>query len=111
VILCFLDPDPSRASLLHIHRIKRLSPQTRVGVVIWDHPTDQQATRNLPPRPQPAKTAEALAIGADFVATTFATATGGALSTAQASALPDLPLSTKAHTRIGSPVRPEPAAN
>ncbi|MBC7738758.1 MAG: AI-2E family transporter, partial [Candidatus Saccharibacteria bacterium] len=35
VILCFLDDTPSRASLLHIRRIKRLAPQTRVGVVIW----------------------------------------------------------------------------
>ena len=68
VILCFLDPTPSRASLLHIRRIKRLSPQTRVGVVIWDNVDRADA----PPRLLPAKTAEALAIGADFVATSFA---------------------------------------
>jgi predicted PurR-regulated permease PerM len=35
MILCFLDPSPTKASLLHIRRIKRSAPHIRVGVVIW----------------------------------------------------------------------------
>ena len=38
VILNFLDAAPSRASLLHVRRIKRAAPHLRVGVVIWQMP-------------------------------------------------------------------------
>ncbi len=91
VILAFLDPQPSRASLLHIRRIKRAAPDVRVGVVIWQMPKDLDETsdtswRALPP--SPAKLAEAEDIGADFVATDLETALKGAFSDAPVRALP-----------------------
>jgi len=91
VILCFLDPNPSRASLLHIRRIKRLAPQTRVGVVIWALPRSLDDAESILPHRQdvqPAKIDEALAIGADFVATTFEAALEEAFATKTATALP-----------------------
>lgn len=91
VILCFLDPNPSRASLLHIRRIKRLAPHTRVGVVIWALPRSLDDAESILPHRQevqPAKIDEALAIGADFVATTFEAALEEAFATKTATALP-----------------------
>ena len=38
VIISYLDPAPSRASFLHIRRIKQAAPHLRVGVVIWQMP-------------------------------------------------------------------------
>jgi hypothetical protein len=32
LVLCLLDPSPSRASLLQVRRLKRLAPDLRVGV-------------------------------------------------------------------------------
>jgi hypothetical protein len=72
VILCFLDPSPSRASLLHVRRIKRLMPQLRVGVVLWEVPADIRAASQGLRRVaavEPAKLAEAIEIGADFAVT------------------------------------------
>ena len=91
VILCFLDPSPSRASLLHIRRIKRLSPDVRVGIVVWDLPkaltdTDEPVQRLAGVDADRLK--EALGIGADFVATTFDAAVTEAFSTAPATKLP-----------------------
>ncbi|GHC54637.1 AI-2E family transporter [Neogemmobacter tilapiae] len=65
VVLCFLDPAPSRASLLHIRRIKRSHPGLRVGVMIWGVPEglDKNGIRS----PVEAKLAEAGSLGADFV--------------------------------------------
>jgi predicted PurR-regulated permease PerM len=65
VMLCFLDPAPSRASLLHIRRIKRVHPDLRVGVMIWGLPEglDKEGIRS----PVEAKLAEAGSLGADFV--------------------------------------------
>ncbi|MBC7478269.1 MAG: hypothetical protein H7317_09285, partial [Pseudorhodobacter sp.] len=91
VILCFLDSNPSRASLLHIRRIKRLAPQTRVGVVIWELSRSLDAAESILPHRQeiqPAKIEEALAIGADFVATTFEGALEEAFAVKAATALP-----------------------
>jgi len=91
VILCFLDPNPSRASLLHIRRIKRLAPNTRVGVVIWALPRSLDDAESILPHRQevqPAKIDEALAIGADFVATTFEAALEEAFAAKAATALP-----------------------
>ncbi len=72
VVMCFLDPAPSRASLLHIRRLKRAMPHLRVGVVIWQMPEtaagngeDQVLLKSV----QPAKLSEAEEIGADFAAT------------------------------------------
>lgn len=88
VILCFVDANPSRASLLHIRRIKRLSVKTRVGVVIWEHPVGQQNSRDLPSRVLPTKSAEAMGIGADFVATSIAEAIEQVFSGQPATPLP-----------------------
>ena len=68
VILSFLDVAPSRASLLHIRRLKRAAPRMRVGLAVWqavgaDAPTVSER------RVSEAKMAEILAIGADFCAT------------------------------------------
>ena len=83
VILCFLDPYPSRASLLHIRRIKRLNPGLRVGVVLWDMPSDlrgaSQGGRQIAAVP-PEKLAEAVEIGADFAVTTLKDACSAALA-------------------------------
>lgn len=67
VVLHFLDVAPSRASLLHVRRLKRAAPKLRVGVVIWQPmaeagtPSPRQVTEH--------KKAEALEVGADFCAT------------------------------------------
>ena len=42
IILSFVDPSPSRTSLLHIRRIKQAAPHLRVGVAIWEMPADTQ---------------------------------------------------------------------
>ncbi len=91
VILCFLDASPSRASLLHIRRIKRLVPETRVGVVIWALSQDVAAVETATPLRtsiEPAKIAEAMAIGADFVVTSFEAALEEAFDVKPATALP-----------------------
>ena len=119
VILCFLDPSPSHASLLNIRRIKRLSPLTRVGVVIWDQPPNQLQIDGVAPRRaalDSAKTSEAIAIGADFVATSFEEALEQAFETNPATPLPAPPLpatplsatpllgkATKGITRVNRP--------
>lgn len=64
VILCFLDPAVSRASLLHIRRIKRANPALRVGVVIWAMP---ESLSEGPQWKPDAKLREAEQLGADFV--------------------------------------------
>ncbi len=72
LVLCFLDPSPSRASLLHIRRIKRAAPEVRVGVVIWQMPKDLESGVDLSRRMlsvAPDKLKEAEEIGADFVLT------------------------------------------
>lgn len=70
IILNFLDVAPSRASLLHIRRLKRASPGMRVGLAIWQSTTD---SHGLEPsrRVSEAKVAEVMAIGADFCASTL----------------------------------------
>jgi hypothetical protein len=69
VVLHFLDVSPSRASLLHIRRLKRAAPLVRVGVVLWQ-PTATQDTR-APRLVSDSKKAEAMEIGADFCATSL----------------------------------------
>ena len=91
VILCFLDESPSRASLLHIRRIKRLKPHTRVGVAIWALAPEVMALETgLPSRTviDPAKIDEALGIGADFVVSSFETAQEEAFANKPAVPLP-----------------------
>ncbi|WP_054008195.1 AI-2E family transporter [Cypionkella psychrotolerans] len=69
LLLCYLDPRPARASLLHIRRIKRAAPHLRVGVVILQMPADladsASGLRHLN-AVSPAKLVEAEDIGADF---------------------------------------------
>lgn len=81
LVLSFLDPSPSRASLLHIRRIKRAVPHLRVGVVIWQMPAGVEdgtdAARRMAPVPE-AKLQEALDIGADFAVTGIEAAYGAA---------------------------------
>jgi hypothetical protein len=76
LVLCFLDPSPSRASLLHVRRLKRAYPNVRIGVLIWAMPhSAEEATRSrqVPvEQPYPDKLAEAKELGADFTATTVA---------------------------------------
>jgi predicted PurR-regulated permease PerM len=75
LILCFLDPSPSRASLLHVRRLKRAFPKVQIGVLIWAMPhsaIEATRSRQLPvEQPYPTKLAEAKALGADFTATTL----------------------------------------
>ena len=83
LVLTFLDPGPSRASLLHIRRIKRAIPSVRVGVVIWQMPKGLEGETDLTRRilpVAPEKLAEAEEIGADFVVTDLDGAFRGAFS-------------------------------
>ena len=68
VILSFLDVAPSRASLLHIRRLKRASPRMRVGLAIWQS-TGADSAAPSERRVSEAKLAEIMEIGADFCAT------------------------------------------
>lgn len=85
IVLNFLDPNPARASLLIVRRIKRELPGIRVGAVIWEVPgksrtpnrTDTSAKRMLEE------------IGADFVATTMDEAMALAFAVATAKPLPE----------------------
>lgn len=97
LILCFLDPAPSRASLLHIRRLKRLRPDLRVGVAIWSMPAGLEADPSRARRTgivDPAKLAEAQAIGADFAVTTLIDAIEAGLAD-----LPGIPLPKATATR------------
>ncbi len=85
VILAFLDPSPTRASLLHIRRIKKTNPQLRVGVVIWQMP--EGLASDLPPVAD-GKIREAEEIGADFVATDGKGAMAAAFRADEARPLP-----------------------
>jgi predicted PurR-regulated permease PerM len=74
LILNFLDPKPTRASLLIVRRIKRALPGLRVGVVVWQMPG---ALKPVEDGARPAVDAGAsalrdvLEIGADFAVTTI----------------------------------------
>ena len=72
LVLSFLDPNPSRASLLIVRRLKRASPGLRVGVVIWQMPDTSPELPDMPrARVQTlaATLRELETIGADFVTT------------------------------------------
>jgi predicted PurR-regulated permease PerM len=68
IMLCFLDPEPSRASLLRLRRLRRVAPEVSIGVVIWSMPDDLNAAEadGGLPSPSTAKFDEARALGADF---------------------------------------------
>ncbi len=83
LILNFLDPSPSRASLLHIKRLKRTAPALRIGVVIWAMPSDKSIGYDSAAGPfvvSPQKLVEASDIGADFAVTDMIGALAGAFS-------------------------------
>lgn len=67
IILSFLDTAPSRASLLHIPRLKRAAPQKRIGLILWQSSGDAAANQ-LTRRVSSDKLAEIIEIGADFCA-------------------------------------------
>jgi predicted PurR-regulated permease PerM len=74
LVLNFLDPNPARASLLIVRRIKRALPEVRVGVVLWQMPVALVKAPNVPHALAPAGTTvvrDAENIGADFVATSM----------------------------------------
>ena len=91
IILTFLDANPSRASLLHVRRIKMAAPHLRVGVLICDM---QHSTALAPDlstvtlRVEDAVLADAMAIGADFAVKSLEDAVKGALVTAPPKPLP-----------------------
>lgn len=99
VVLSFLDPAPTRASLLHARRLKRAYPDLRVGVVIWDMPDALLGEGQLIGRVDPAKPAEALEIGADFAVTGLDPAVTEAMSDAVALPLPDAARKKPARSR------------
>ena len=92
VVLNFLDPNPARASLLIVRRIKRAMPGLRVGVVIWAMPESLLEDPGLGRAPsQTAAIAkrELETIGADFVATTMDEAIALALADEAPKPLPE----------------------
>ncbi len=92
LLLCYLDPRPSRASLLHIRRIKRAAHGLRVGVAILQMPVDladsAAGLRQLHAVP-PAKLAEAEEIGADFAVTSLEAAMEAVWQRTPAKPVPD----------------------
>lgn len=75
VVFCFLDPSPSRGSLLQVRRIKLAAPHLRVGVVIWDMPVETGADGKFGAAGVTGVSAtslkDALDIGADFAVKGF----------------------------------------
>ena len=70
-VINYLDPAPSRASFLHIRRIKQANPQVRVGVVIWQMPAGDGDSMPSAAAVQVSETSlqQARDIGADFAVT------------------------------------------
>lgn len=86
VVLSFLDPAPSRASFLHIRRMKRAMPGLRVGVVIWAEPqpravqASDPSSRPIVPQVSPESLQQAREVGADFAVTSIDAARKAAFS-------------------------------
>jgi len=92
LVLSFLDPNPARASLLIVRRIKRAIPGLRVGAVIWDLPDLSQEMGNIaraPSRTIAVAMRELEEIGVDFVATTLDHAMSMVFSDTPAKPLPE----------------------
>ncbi len=85
LVLSFLDPNPARASLLIVRRIKRAIPGLRVGAVIWELPGQSRT----PSRTVAVARRELDEIGADFVASTMDEAMALAFAEAEAKPLPE----------------------
>lgn len=101
VVLNFLDSEPSRASLLHIRRIKRAAPQLRVGVVIWEMPENLAAVDGVQTVTQvsPERLRDAEEIGADFAVSGMDAALQAAF--AEAAPLPLPEPARRSRRRIG----------
>lgn len=106
LVLTFLDPAPSRASLLHIRRVKRAAPPLRVGVVIWQNAaTDQE---NHPDHGgfaavAPEKLTEAEELGADFAVTSIDAALIAGFTRTPAKSVPASPRARSARVRARKP--------
>ncbi len=85
LVLSFLDPNPSRASLLIVRRIKRAVPGLRVGAVLWE----QTGQSRAPSRTVAIARRELDAIGADFVAGTMEEAMALTFAEGAAKPLPE----------------------
>jgi predicted PurR-regulated permease PerM len=108
LVLNFLDPNPTRASLLIVRRIKRAIPGLRVGVVIWQMPGALAEGQGLPRGLAVAEASalrEAGEIGADFAVTTVEAAM--AMAFADESPKPLIASQKRPPRR---PVRPQTAA-
>ncbi|MEO6300610.1 MAG: AI-2E family transporter [Paracoccaceae bacterium] len=108
LILTFLDPSPSRASLLHVRRLKRAAPTLRVGVVILQMPSvileaDDELRRV--PTVQVAKLVEAEEVGADFAVTSLEQALQAACDRSTVKPVPDRVRPTQ---RAKTRARPKP---
>ena len=96
LVLTFLDSSPSRASLLHVRRLKLAVPGLRVGVVILQMPSATMDSAQFAQGPAvvpSAILADALAIGADFAVTSLDAAILAAFS--RDVAVPVLPVLRK----------------
>lgn len=97
LLLCFLDPAPTRASLLHVRRIKRAAPALRVGVVIFAMPQEIAGSADETRRVASVaaeKLTEAEEVGADFVATSLEAAIEAVWDRSPAKAVPAAPKPT-----------------
>ena len=106
LLLCFLDPSPTRASLLHVRRIKRAAPALRVGVVILAMPEalgNGAGEMRSVAAVAAEKLAEAEELGADFVATTLDTALEAVWQRGPAKPVPAAPKS-KPRGRMRLPI-------
>lgn len=102
LVLAFLDPAPSRASLLHVRRVKRAAPGLRVGVVIWQNAAEgqgQDADSFPPVAVAPEKLAEAEDLGADFAVTTIDAALAASFTRAPPKAVPPPPRTRAARAK------------
>ena len=90
VVLTFLDANPSRASLLHVRRIKMAAPHLRVGILICEMPQTAHGSDldTSTQRVEDAVLADATAIGADFAVKTLEDALKGAFVDAKPTPLP-----------------------
>lgn len=91
LILTFLDPSPTRASLLHVRRLKRAAKALRVGVVIFEMPeaiTEADDGLRRVASVATSKLAEAEELGADFAVTSIEAALNAACARTPAKSVP-----------------------
>ena len=101
LILSFLDPNPARASLLIVRRVKQTIPGLRVGAVVWEMPDPSRA----PSRTVALARRELDAIGADFVASTMDEAMALAFAGGVVKPVPE-PLKRPPRSSVKRPAQP-----